>query len=115
MRTFCAKLTVIGLERRNRGEQRATTSSDSSRLRSRLRSNPHLWVRIIAVYTSCDSRTAIVFVSEGSERVKTATLSFKRNYSLPLSPLARAGRVHLERAGLTMSFAKQAGKGAARY
>ncbi len=26
-----------------------------------------------------DSRTAIVFVSEGSERVKTATLSFKPN------------------------------------
>jgi hypothetical protein len=31
------------------------------------------------VHTSCDSRTAIVFVSEGSERVKTATLSFKLN------------------------------------
>ncbi len=31
----------------------------------------------------CDSRTAIVFVSEGSERVKTATLSFKLNYLLP--------------------------------
>jgi hypothetical protein len=32
------------------------------------------------VHTSCDSRTAIVFVSEGSERVKTATLSFKLNH-----------------------------------
>jgi hypothetical protein len=31
------------------------------------------------VHTSCDSRTAIVFVSEGSERVKTATFSFKLN------------------------------------
>ncbi len=29
----------------------------------------------------CDSRTAIVFVSEGSERVKTATLSFKLNHA----------------------------------
>jgi hypothetical protein len=31
------------------------------------------------VHTTCDSRTAIVFVSEGSVRVKTATLSFKLN------------------------------------
>ncbi len=31
------------------------------------------------MHTSFDSRTAIVFVSEGSERVKTATLSFKLN------------------------------------
>ncbi len=37
-----------------------------------------------AVHTSCDSRTAIVFVSEGSERVKTATLSFKLNQVLSI-------------------------------
>jgi hypothetical protein len=37
----------------------------------------HICECIIAVHTSCDSRTAIVFVGEGSERVKTATLSFK--------------------------------------
>ncbi len=37
---------------------------------------------IIAVHTSCDSRTAIVLVSEGSDRVKTATLSFKLNQVL---------------------------------
>jgi hypothetical protein len=37
---------------------------------------------IIAVHISCDSRTTIVFVSEGSERVKTATLSFKLNQVL---------------------------------
>ena len=49
---------------------------------SRVRSNLHLGVCIIAVHTSCDSRTAIVFVSEGSERVKTATLSFKLNQVL---------------------------------
>ena len=33
-----------------------------------------------AVHTSCDSRTEIVFVSEGAETVKTATLSFKLNH-----------------------------------
>jgi hypothetical protein len=31
------------------------------------------------VHTPCDSRTAIVFVGEGSKRVKTATLSLKLN------------------------------------
>ncbi len=35
------------------------------------------------MHTSCDSRTAIVFVSEGSERFKTATLSFKLNHVAP--------------------------------
>jgi hypothetical protein len=40
------------------------------------------------LHTSCDSRTAIVFVSEGSERVETATLSFKPNHYLQInSPL----------------------------
>ena len=34
------------------------------------------------MHTSFDSRTASAFVSEGSERVKTATLSFKLNYGL---------------------------------
>ncbi len=46
----------------------------------------------------CDNRTASVFVSEGSERVKTATLSFKLNYGLvlrlELSPLGRVVRAH---------------------
>jgi hypothetical protein len=35
------------------------------------------------------SRTAIVFVSEGSERVKTATLSFELNQVLSNSSLRR--------------------------
>jgi hypothetical protein len=35
-----------------------------------------------AVHTLSDSRTAKVFVSEGSEGVKTATLSFKLNHML---------------------------------
>jgi hypothetical protein len=38
------------------------------------------------VHTSCDSRTAIGFVSEGSEGVKTALLSFKLNQAQPDSP-----------------------------
>ncbi len=46
-------------------------------------------MRIIAVHTSCDSRTAIVFVSEGSEGVKTATLSFKLNQVLSDMSLLR--------------------------
>jgi hypothetical protein len=46
-------------------------------------------VRVIAVHTSCDSRNAIVFVNEGSERVKTATLSFKLNQVLSNSSSLR--------------------------
>jgi hypothetical protein len=53
------------------------------------------------VHTSCDSRTAIVFVSEGSERVKTATLSFKLNYAQrrAAEPVSVPGRVRGNRVG----------------
>ncbi len=51
---------------------------------------------------SCDSKTAIVFASEGSKRVKTATLSFKLNYGVPVSRMSRweAG----VRKGLAIAF-----------
>jgi hypothetical protein len=47
-----------------------------------------------AVHTQCESRTASAFVSEGSERVKTATLSFELNYPPP----AKSARQPAERA-----------------
>ncbi len=37
-------------------------------------------VEFINKASMCGSRTAIVFVSEGSKRVKTATLCFKLNH-----------------------------------
>ena len=62
-RTRCALLTRYAFGDDTIGSRRFIAAGDSS-----------------PVHTSCDSRTAIVFVNEASERVKTAMLSFKLNY-----------------------------------
>jgi hypothetical protein len=50
----------------------------------------------VSVHTLCDSRTASVFVSEVSEGVKTATLSFKLNYARAGSLDQSTGREGIE-------------------
>ncbi len=74
----------------NECEQRATTSSDSCRLginraTSFARSPDPIHI-CECISSLCILRAAIVFVSEGSERVKTATLSFNLNNLSWLQP-----------------------------